>query len=107
MKIQFQRTASPVAIEIRTASAKPLKPGPFYFGLFLAAAALLSPGWGVQRGAAQLFPNAAGDEPSYSIGVFQLTVDPAFAVPVRAEFQHLLLSRLQPEQRGFDQPDDV
>ena len=79
MKIQFQRTASPVAIEIRTASAKPLKPGPFYFGLFLAAAALLSPGWGVQRGAAQLFPNAAGDEPSYSIGVFQLTVDPAFA----------------------------
>jgi hypothetical protein len=40
---------------------------------------LLGPGWGVQRCAAQYFPGAAGDEQSYSIGVFQLTVDPAFA----------------------------
>ena len=47
--------------------------------LLLAGTVLLGPGWGVQRCAAQLFPNAAGDEPSYSIGVFQLMVDPAFA----------------------------
>lgn len=34
---------------------------------------------GVQRSGAQFFPVAAADEPAFSIGVFQLTVDPAFA----------------------------
>jgi hypothetical protein len=49
--------------------------------LLLAGVALLGPGWGVQRCAAQPFlsPNIPGDEPSFSIGVFQLTVNPSFA----------------------------
>jgi hypothetical protein len=54
--------------------------GSVFYTLLLAGAMLLSPGWGVQRTAAGTgFPTVAGDEPSFSIGVFQLTVDPAFA----------------------------
>ena len=54
-----------------------IKSGSFFSSLFLGGSLLL--GLGVQRCAAQYFPATAGDERSYSIGVFQLTVDPAFA----------------------------
>jgi hypothetical protein len=55
-----------------------IKFGSVFPALLLAGAILCGPGWGVQRCAAQLFPSSAGDEQSYSIGVFQLTVNPAF-----------------------------
>jgi hypothetical protein len=52
----------------------------FFFTLLLAGALLLGPGGGVQRCAAGTgFPTSAGDESTFSIGVFQLNVDPAFA----------------------------
>lgn len=56
------------------------KSGSLFLALLLVGAGLFCPGWAVQRCAAQPFlsPNIPGDEPSYSIGEFQLTVDPAF-----------------------------
>lgn len=64
-------------IKVQSSSGARINSGSFFFTLLLAGAVLFGPG--AQRCAAQSFPGAAGDEYSYSIGVFQLTVDPAFA----------------------------
>ena len=45
--------------------------------LFAYIALLLGFGWGVQRGMAQIFPGQ-GDDSTFSMGVFRITVDPAF-----------------------------
>jgi hypothetical protein len=50
---------------------------PFFYTLLLAGAMLFSPGWGIQRCAAQIFPGQ-GDDTTGSMGVFRITVDPAF-----------------------------
>jgi hypothetical protein len=57
-----------------------VKSGSLFLTLLLTSAGLFGPDWGIQRCTAQPFlnPNIPGDEPSYSIGEFQLTVDPAF-----------------------------
>lgn len=48
--------------------------------LFTAGAVLLSPGWSVQRCAAGTgFPTAPTNETTFSMGVFQIQIDPAFA----------------------------
>jgi hypothetical protein len=47
--------------------------------LILAGAMLLGYGVGVQRCAAQVFPNAPQDGQTFSIGVVQIVVDPSFA----------------------------
>ncbi len=66
-------------IKIYNSSGIRVNSGSVFSTLLLAGAMLLSTGWGVQRTAAGTgFPTVAGDEPSFSIGVFQLTVDPAF-----------------------------
>jgi hypothetical protein len=55
--------------------ASKVGPGSLISTLLLAGVLFLGPDW---RAHAQ-FPAAPGDEPTASIGVFQLTVDPAFA----------------------------
>jgi hypothetical protein len=51
--------------------------GSVFYTLLVAGAMLLGPGWGVQRSAAQIFPGQ-GDDTTGSMGVFRITVDPAF-----------------------------
>ena len=58
------KTQSSLALKFRSGSV-----------LFAVCAVLLGPGWGVQRGLAQLFP-AQGDDSTFSMGVFRITVEP-------------------------------
>lgn len=55
--------------------------GSLFITLLLAGVVLLGPGWGVQRCAAQDFPPGpySQDEVTFSMGVFQIQVDPSFA----------------------------
>jgi hypothetical protein len=54
--------------------------GSFFLTLLLVGAGLLGPGWGVQRCMAGTgFPTTATNGATFSIGVFQIVVDPNFA----------------------------
>jgi hypothetical protein len=68
-------------VEIKThgPSRVKIQSGSVFPALLLAGAMLLSPGWGVQRSAAQTFPGVPTDGQTFSIGVVQIVVDPNFA----------------------------
>jgi hypothetical protein len=56
------------------------KSGSFFLTLLLVGAGLFGPGWGVQRCMAGTgFPTTATNGATFSIGVFQIVVDPNFA----------------------------
>ena len=79
MKTNCYQTTRPVEIKTHSPARMKINPGSVLPALLLAGTVLLSPGWGVQRSAAQTFPGVPTDGQTFSIGVVQIVVDPNFA----------------------------
>ncbi len=80
MKTNCYQTTRPVEIKTDGPSPMKIKFGSVLPALLLAGAMLSGPGWGVQRCVAGTgFPVTATDGQTFSIGVFQIVVDPNFA----------------------------
>jgi hypothetical protein len=80
METKRQRISQQVDIKFHKSSGIKKNSGSFFLTLLLVGAGLLGPGWGIQRCVAGTgFPVAPTNGQTFSIGVFQIVVNPNFA----------------------------